>query len=179
MLPHIHPKDRRLPHANNRILIFRRHNRQPRHLPIFNLDQPTPPASLDAQQRRIELLLELLLPTPRLLNQLAQLGRRLELSLAAVGRREVLPEEGVIDVAAAVEADSGLELDLGRDVRGRGGGVDGLEGFVEVGYVGLVVLGVVEFHNLLGYGGLEGLGGCQHSTSCGAGSLRGKGGLTS
>ncbi len=60
----------------------------------------------------------------------------------------------MVDVAAAVEVDEGLEGDLGCGVGGGGGE---LLGCVVVGcYVGLVVFGVVEFHYLAGDGGLEG-----------------------
>lgn len=58
-------------------------------------------------------------------------------------------------MAAAVEFEGGLQGELRRDVGGRGG--EGLQGGVEVRDVGLVVLRVVELHDLAGDVGLEGL----------------------
>lgn len=61
---------------------------------------------------------------------------------------QVLPEEGVVDVATAVELDLLLEVDeLGDVVCGESGGLGG-EGGVEVGDIGLVVFLVVDFHDL-------------------------------
>lgn len=74
---------------------------------------------------------------------------RLAATLSA-RRRKVLPEEGVVDVSTAVEVEQGsnsgslgevsLALSLG----------DSLEGGVEAGHVGLVVLLVVKLHDLSG-----------------------------
>jgi len=70
----------------------------------------------------------------------------------AAGGRQVLPEEGVVDVAAAVEVEE----------RGGGGGLDrvtggdGVEGAIEARHVGLVVLLVVQLHDLARDVGLEG-----------------------
>lgn len=61
---------------------------------------------------------------------------------------EVFPEEGVVDVAAT------MEVEEGSDLRGRRGITlalclgDRLEGAVEAVDVGLVVLAVVELHDL-------------------------------
>jgi hypothetical protein len=62
----------------------------------------------------------------------------------------------VVQVAAAVEVDEGLEGDLGSDVGFCGGGCDLFAEGVEGGYVGVVVFGVVELHNLAGDGRFEG-----------------------
>lgn len=63
----------------------------------------------------------------------------------------------MIDVTSTVEFDLLLEGDQSWDVVGlRSGGV-GLQGGVEVVDVGLVVLLVVDFHDLLGDDGFEGL----------------------
>lgn len=68
---------------------------------------------------------------------------------------QVLPEERVVDVPAAVEVDEGLQSDLRRGIL-RGGGRGKLLGEVVVGvYVGLVVFAMVELHDLAGDGGLE------------------------
>lgn len=68
---------------------------------------------------------------------------------------EVLPEEGVVDVATAVEVQQrslsggGLGVAIGLGV------TEGLDGSVEAVDVCLVVLGVVKLHDLAGDGGLE------------------------
>lgn len=65
----------------------------------------------------------------------------------------------MVDVATAVEGDGCTERDLGREVGGRHRGGLGLKGRVQIGDVGLVVLGVVELHDLAGDVGFEGLDG--------------------
>jgi hypothetical protein len=62
----------------------------------------------------------------------------------------------VVDVAAAVELQGRLQRDHGRDVVARLGGCVLFGARVEVGDVGLVVLGVVELHDLRRDHGLEG-----------------------
>lgn len=68
---------------------------------------------------------------------------------------EVLPEERVVDVATAVKVEQrglgsgGLGVALGLGI------TEGLDGGVEAVDVCLVVLGVVELHDLAGDGGLE------------------------
>jgi len=122
MLPHIHPKKRRIP--RNRILILRRHNLQ---LPLRLIrNQPTPPTPLDPQQCSRKHLLESLVATPLPLNRRLDTGGRLELRLRGAGGGQVLPEEGVVDVAAAVEFDLLLQGDELGDVLGlEGGGLGG------------------------------------------------------
>lgn len=64
------------------------------------------------------------------------------------GGGQVLPEEGVVDVAAAVEVEErGDAGGLGEVALALGLG-DGLEGAVEAVDIGLVVLGVVQLHDL-------------------------------
>lgn len=58
-------------------------------------------------------------------------------------------------MAAAVEVDQRLQGDLRRDVRGGLGGGELFREGVERGDVGLVVLAVVELHDLSGDGGFE------------------------
>ena len=70
---------------------------------------------------------------------------RRELTAALRLGRQVLPKERVVDMPAAVELECGLELDL---VLGGGRLGVGLLGGVEAVDVGLVVLAVVEFHDL-------------------------------
>ena len=59
---------------------------------------------------------------------------------AGVGGGKILPEEGVVDVAAGVESDDRLQFELLADVVVCEGGGVGREGVVEVCDVGLVVL---------------------------------------
>ncbi len=70
---------------------------------------------------------------------------RCELTAALGLRREVLPEERVVDVAAAVELEGGLELDLLLGCCGFG---VCLLGSVEAVHVCLVMLAVVQLHYL-------------------------------
>lgn len=87
-----------------------------------------------------------------MLDRLAQFSARRR-SPAGVLGGEVLPEEGVVDVAAAVEVDERLEGDL---LRGGGRGGEFVRSRVVGCYVCLVVVFVVELHYAAGDGGLEG-----------------------
>lgn len=119
------------------------------------LHQPRPAAPLDARERGVELLLEGIEAAVRVVDGGREgAGRGLA---AALGRgREVLPEERVVDVTTAVEVDERLEGDLGGDVVLLLGFGDLLAEVVERGHVGVVVVLVVEFHDLAADGGLEG-----------------------
>jgi hypothetical protein len=119
------------------------------------LDQPRPPASLDAGEGDVELLLERVQAAVRVVDGRCE-GAGRGLAAALGGGREVLPEEGVVDVAAAVEVDEGLQGDLGGDVVLLLGLCDLLAEVVERGHVGVVVVLVVELHDLAADGGLEG-----------------------
>ena len=106
MFPHIHPKDGDLP-TDNRVLVFRRHDPQP---PSLFLDQPPPAATLDAQQRRREDLLEPRQVAPgggNVGNKGGGCSRRV--CVRAIGGRQVLPEQRVVYVSAGVELDGGLQ----------------------------------------------------------------------
>ena len=86
------------------------------------LHQPRPPTPLNARARRIHLLLELLYAPITLVNRLTQRATR-RLPPTLILRGQVLPEEGVVDVAAAVEVYEREEgLDGGDAVGGGGGG---------------------------------------------------------
>jgi hypothetical protein len=119
------------------------------------LDQPSPSTSLNACQRRVELLLELVQASISLLNRLGQRTCR-RFTTALVLGSKVLPEERVIEVASAVEVDQRLQCDLCGNV------VVGLSffqlsdgGVVRVD-VGRVVLVVMQLHDLAGDGWFEG-----------------------
>lgn len=152
MLPRINPQNRpKLP--DDRILIRIRPNLDTPCLCI--LHQPRPPTPLDAGQRSIELLLERIQAAIAIINRLGQgTSRGLASSLALWC--EVLPEKGMVDVSAAVEVDEGLERDLRSDVGGSGRFGELFGEVVEGGYVSVVVVFVVQFHDFAGDGGLEG-----------------------
>lgn len=115
-------------------------------------DEPSPAGSLDAGEGGIELCNELLHRAILCLDPLAERRGRVE----GLGRRgQVGPEEGVVQVAAAVEFDGRLQGNGLFDVP-----LCRLEarlGRVQVCDVGLVVLAVVQTHNLLRDGRLEGV----------------------
>jgi len=155
MLPSINPQDR-LELPDNRVLVRVRLDADSPRLRI--LHQPRPPTSLDPRQRRVELLFETIQAAIALVDRRRKLSRR-GLAAALAGRREVLPEERVVDVATAVEVDERLEGDLLLDGFDGGGGLGFLElggEVVEGGDVGVVVVLVVEFHYFAADGGLEG-----------------------
>ena len=77
-----------------------------------------------------------------------------ELPAPARLRREVLPEERVVDVAPAVELERGLEADA---LARRGGLGVRVLGSVQAVHVRLVVLRVVQLHDLARDVRLEGL----------------------
>ena len=149
MLPHINTKDGHLA-SNNGILVLCGHDAQT--LTIFH--QPSPSAPLQAEQGLTKRRLEAVERAPDLGDLSDERGRALRLGFGRACGGQVLPEERVVDVSAAVELDGGLKGDLTGDV---GSGGVRLEGVVEVGDVGLVVLGVMELHDLGGDAGLEGL----------------------
>ena len=68
---------------------------------------------------------------------------------------QVLPEEGVVDVATTVEVDQWLQSNLGLDITLLCGLLELLGGSVEAGDIGVVVLGMVKLHDLAGNGWLE------------------------
>jgi len=112
--------------------------------------KPAPSTALDSKGRGVKLLLHVL-EAPEIGYDGLLERARLESAAGAFalgrGGREVFPEEGVVDVAASVELESGLQGDAllggGRlGVRGLGG-VEGVD-------VSLVVLLVVKLHDLAG-----------------------------
>lgn len=124
---------------------------------LLILNQPSPATPLNPGQLRIHNLLQLLYPSKRLLDLLAQrsTGR---LPTTLVLRRQILPEQSVVDVPPTVEVYEGLESDGLLDVGGAVGGEGGclLGEVVEAVHVGGVVFGVVELHYLARNGGFEG-----------------------
>jgi hypothetical protein len=143
MLPRINTENR-TELSNDRILVRIRPNLHATRLRI--LDQPRPPTSLDTRQRRVKLLLERIQTSIAVVDSGSQLARR-RLAATLAGGRQVLPEQAVVDVAAAVEVDHWLQGDLSSNVLFLLGFGDLLAEVVERGYVGVVVVLVVEFHD--------------------------------
>ncbi len=118
--------------------------------------EPSPTGSLDGGNGSVEARLEVVKRAKVTLDGLLE-GTVVKLSTAVTGGSQVLPEERVVDVTTTVELDSGLKLDLLLDVVARDGRVVSLDGVVKVVDVKLVVLCVVNGHDLLRDGGLEGV----------------------
>ena len=148
VLPHVDAEDGDLALADDGVLVLGCDNDKPRLIARLDLDQPAPAAALEAEQCCVEGCLELGLVAPDGFDLLGELRRGRGLCFRGAGGREVLPKEGVVDVASGAELDALLEGDLRGDV----GGVDGFDlGFecsVQVGDVRLVVLAVVQLHDL-------------------------------
>lgn len=118
--------------------------------------EPSPTRTLDGGNSGVEAGLQVVERAKVTLNGLLE-GTILKLSTAFFGRGKVLPEERVVDVTTTVELDGALKLDLLADIVAGDGLVVSLDGVVKVGDVKLMVLCVVDGHDLLGDGGLEGI----------------------
>lgn len=118
------------------------------------LDEPSPSATLDAGQGGVHLGLELAEATVGCVNGLGQSTRR-RLTTAGTLGGKVLPEERVVEVTTAVEVDGGLERNLGSDVTLVLSLLELLKGVVVVGDVCIVVVLVVNLHDLAGDRGLQ------------------------
>ncbi len=116
--------------------------------------QPAPATALNTDRNGGDGVLEALEVAVLSSNSILQLTIS-EVSTSLVGGDQVLPENGVVQMSAAVELDDLLEGNDGRDIL-LGLGLDELaERSVEVGHVGVVVLGVVDLHDLSRDEGLE------------------------
>jgi hypothetical protein len=73
MLPHVDAEDGNLAFANHGILVFCRGNGKALLIACLNLNQPSPSAALDTQQRSIERLLEFVFIAPHSLDLLYEL----------------------------------------------------------------------------------------------------------
>ena len=139
MFPSVDAEQRLIP-TNDRILVGVGLNRDVPSLSV--LDQPGPARALNSRESSIELLLEIFQTTIRSVDSLRQLARR-RLATARVLGSEVFPEEGMVEMTAAVEIDQRLEGDLGGNVAA------GFRSCVLIGssivavHVGLVVFAVV------------------------------------
>lgn len=156
MLPHIDSKNGRP--LRNRILILRRHNLQPLLARTLHLHQPAPSTPLQRQQHTRKHLPKRCHRSPLRLDSLLQLRRDLlDLRLRGPVGGQVLPEQRVVDVSAAVEPNLLLQGNELGDVAGGLGFFERGQGAVQVSDVRLVVLLVVDLHDLRGDGGFKGL----------------------
>lgn len=85
---------------SHRILILCSSQLQP---PLLILYQPSPPAPLDPEQHRLQLALKPVDGSEALAEGFGEAGGRGGIRLRRGGRAEGRPEEGVVDVSAAVE----------------------------------------------------------------------------
>lgn len=122
---------------------------------LLVLDEPSPAAALDASESSIDLVLELAEATVGGVDGLSQ-GTRGGLTTAGALGCEVLPEKRVVKVATAIEVDGGLQGNLSGDVALVLSFLELLNSVVVVGYVGVVVVLVVELHDLAVNRRLEG-----------------------
>lgn len=143
MLPHVNSDDGNLA-ANDGILVLGGDNPQT----VGILNEPTPTTALDAKKCLVKRSLETVDASPRLVDGFDEAWGTVGIRIRGGGGGQILPEERVVDVAAAVEPDGCLEGDLLRDVVGRHGSRVGLERVVQVIDVGLVMLAVVQLHDL-------------------------------
>lgn len=127
VFPSIHTQQR-LELSNDGILVGISLDRNVSSLSI--LDQPSPARTLDAGQSSIELLLQLLQIAVRRINGFGQLSRR-GLTTALVLWCQVLPEQGVVEMATTVEVDDRKEGNFRLDV---------VAGFCSCELVGCVVV---------------------------------------
>lgn len=123
--------------------------------------QPTPSRALNGSSLGVHLLFQVLHAAKVPFDQLDQLASLDQLALS--GGSQVLPEQRVVNVSTSVELESGLKRNgLLDSLGGLGLGLELLQvffGSVETGDICVVVLLVVEFHDLLANMRLEGLDG--------------------
>ena len=141
MLPHVNAKDGDLA-AYDRVLVLGGDDAQALRI----LDKPAPAAPLETKKSLVKVALEGVEAAPRVLDGTDELGGAVRVGIRGGGGSKILPEKRMVDVAAAVEPNSGLEGNLLGDVVVGGGVCVRLEGGVQVVDIGLMVLAVVQLH---------------------------------
>jgi hypothetical protein len=136
MLPHINTEDWNLNSSDDGILVFRRYNPETAAF-IFEFDEPTPSAALNTKQSCVELLLERFQVSESLNDGCRKLGRGRWIGFCRFGRSKILPEERMVDMAAAIEFDSWLELNLCRNIVAFLSSNQCFQSVVEVSYISL------------------------------------------
>lgn len=117
MLPHVDAKDGHLA-VNNGVLVLGSDDAQA----VRILDQPAPAAALKTEKSLAKRSLEVAEAAPGLGDLSNERRGGSGVGLGGAHRREVLPEERVVDVAAAVELDGALKSNLAGNVGGGDGG---------------------------------------------------------
>jgi len=107
------------------------------------LGQPRPAAALNTRECGVDLLPKLVDGAKVLIDGGLEGAGRVAATGALTGRSQVLPEEGVVDVATTVEVEEGGGGGGGLVIVGGLGLGDGVQGTVEAVDVGLVVVLVV------------------------------------
>ena len=122
---------------------------------LLVLDEPGPATALNASKGSVELVLELIKAAVGAINGLGERARGRLTTTGALGG-QVLPEEGVVEVTTTVEVDRRLQSDLCGDVILSLSFLELLKGVVVIGDIGVVVVLVMNLHDLAGDGGLKG-----------------------
>lgn len=110
--------------------------------------KPAPARALDGSSLGIHLLLEVLEAAKVSLDLVVEDTRGGNLDLSRAGGSKVLPEERVVNVTTTVELEGRLKGNSSLEVASSRGLLERLLSGVETVDVSLVVLGVVEIHNL-------------------------------
>lgn len=122
---------------------------------LLVLDQPSPAGTLNTSQSGVHLVLELTKATVGVVDSLGKSTRWGLTTTGALGS-QVLPEQAVVQVTTTVEVDGGLQGDLGGNVALVLSLLQLLNGGVVAGDVGVVVVLVVQLHDLSVDSGLKG-----------------------
>jgi len=121
---------------------------------LLVLNEPSPARALNGSQSSVHLALERVEATVGGVDSLGQRAGGSSTTAGVLGS-QVLPEEGVVKVATAVEVDGRLQSNLGGDVVLVLGLLELLNCIVVVGDIGVVVVLVVQLHDLAGDRGLQ------------------------
>lgn len=122
---------------------------------LLVLDEPSPAGTLNTSQSGVHLVLELAEAAVGVVDSLGKSTRWGLTTTGALGS-QVLPKEAVVQVTTAVEVDGGLQVDLGSNVTLVLSLLQLLNGGVVAGDVGVVVVLVVQLHDLSVDSGLKG-----------------------
>lgn len=116
--------------------------------------QPAPTGALNGGDLSVKLLLQLVETTKVTVDRILE-HTGAQLATTVLLRSQILPEQRVVDVTTSIEVDRFLKSDGRLDVLLVDGFRELFFGLVESVDVGLVVLGVVQLHDLGRDGGFE------------------------
>jgi hypothetical protein len=148
MFPHVDSENRNFALSDHRVLIFGGDDGKSLLLADFNLDQPAPSTSLYTKKCRVKSLFKFLFVAPRRLDLFDEFGSSCALGLCCACGCKILPEERVVDVSTSAELDALLQRNLRRYITCVHGFRLGLQRSVQVRDVRLMVLAVMQFHDL-------------------------------